>query len=58
MSGESKSDVSLSTFIRCHCYSTGAKYGELFFLEAQVKRYKGIKSGNIFPLKTKLDASC
>lgn len=57
MSGESKSDMLSSTFIRCHCQSAGTKYGELVGLEAWVKRYERIKSGNIFSLKMRLGAS-
>lgn len=48
VSGEPKSDVLSSTFLRCHWQSAGTKCRELVALEAQIKRYKRIKRGDIF----------
>lgn len=48
VSGEPKSDVLSSTFLRCHWQSAGTKCKELVALEAQIKRYKRIKRGDIF----------
>jgi len=55
VSGEPKSDVLSSTFVRRHWQSAGTKYRELIGVEAQVKRSVRKIRGDVFVPENKIE---